>query len=330
MEILKRIKSSACVLGVLFLFLSTLALADEVFVDSRNETGPWNGSVDYPFETIRDAIDAGTTYDGDTIRVSDGIYKSISVDKHLKIYGAGPDITSIDATLTGEDSAVLVQQNIELTISGFSITSSLYGIKILNYSETIIANNIIVGEYGIHCSNNAQGANIEIQNNTINGCAMDGIFLDSSSINRSIAKIYNNIITSNGRYGIYHNNDFNLSIYFNDVWNNGTANYYNCGGGSGAILENPRFIDVATGNYRLQLLSPCIDAGWPVKAKLDPDGTQNNMGAYGGPGAAIFWPDSPGAPVVSDLSVTPAAVPSNGTITVRAIGRVRPYSSGQE
>ena len=113
------------------------------------------------------------------------------------------------------------------------------------------------------------------------------------------------------------------------MWNNGT-NYCNCSPGPGSISENPLYVEPITGNYRLQVASPCVDAGWPVKTELDPDGTRNNMGAYGGPGSADFWPDSPGAPVVTDLTVTPAAVPQDGTVTIKATGRVRPYSPGQE
>jgi len=38
-------------------------------------------------------------------------------------------------------------------------------------------------------------------------------------------------------------------------------------------------------DYHLQSWSPCIDAGDPDPQYNDPDGTRNDMGAYGGPEA---------------------------------------------
>lgn len=35
--------------------------------------------------------------------------------------------------------------------------------------------------------------------------------------------------------------------------------------------------------------NPCINTGLPGNSRLDPDGTRNDMGAYGGPGAQRFY-----------------------------------------
>jgi hypothetical protein len=251
------------------------------------------------------------------------------VNKNLKIYGSGPDVTIIDSSTAegNPDYAILIAASREVTVSGFTVKSPKYGIQFQDNSKTVFTNNVVNAEYGIRPWTTAYYANIVVKNCTITGCAKDGISLTCSRW-ACTAKIYNNIITSNGENGIFISAT-NLSNYYNDVWNNGT-NYANCSPGTGSISENPRFVDESAGNYRLQVVSPCIDKGWPIKTELDPDGTRNNMGAYGGPGAADFWPDSPGAPVVTDLLVTPSAVPADGTVTIRARGRVRPYSPGQE
>ena len=49
--------------------------------------------------------------------------------------------------------------------------------------------------------------------------------------------------------------------------------------GEGNISEDPLFTDPENGDFTLQPLSPCIDAGDP-ESELDPDGTIADMGAY--------------------------------------------------
>ncbi len=64
-----------------------------------------------------------------------------------------------------------------------------------------------------------------------------------------------------------------LSIEYSDV-GTGTT-----GGAVTNISLDPRFVDPASGDYRLQDGSPCVDAGNPVLAS-DPDGTTPDMGAF--------------------------------------------------
>jgi hypothetical protein len=80
-------------------------------------------------------------------------------------------------------------------------------------------------------------------------------------------------------------------------------------GGIGNIGLNPMFIDAdgidntigtPDDNYRLMEGSPCINTGDPAVEMNDPDGSRNDMGAYGGP-----W---------ADLSVGPGNIPGNGFV----------------
>ena len=55
--------------------------------------------------------------------------------------------------------------------------------------------------------------------------------------------------------------------------------------GTGMIDTDPMFYNPPAGNLHLQPASPCINAGDPNPIYDDPDGSRNDMGAYGGPGA---------------------------------------------
>ena len=54
----------------------------------------------------------------------------------------------------------------------------------------------------------------------------------------------------------------------------------------GNIAGDPLFMDPENGDFRLKTGSPCIDAGNSDPIYNDPDGSRNDMGAYGGPWAA--------------------------------------------
>lgn len=58
-------------------------------------------------------------------------------------------------------------------------------------------------------------------------------------------------------------------------------------GVNGNISMDPLFMNPENGDFRLQPDSPCIDAGNPNPIYDDPDGSINDMGAYGGPKANI-------------------------------------------
>lgn len=54
-------------------------------------------------------------------------------------------------------------------------------------------------------------------------------------------------------------------------------------GSDGSFSADPRFLDLEARDFRLAAGSPCIDAGPTGFGYDDPDGTRNDVGAYGGP-----------------------------------------------
>jgi len=126
------------------------------------------------------------------------------------------------------------------------------------------------------------------------------------SCDRSSCTIINNTITRNvANYGggiffqggsvriintiLWENKDDLYSGWFSPA---SRPNHSNIGDGdfrglNGNISIDPLFIDPENGDFRLRLDSPCIDAGNPDPIYDDPDGSRNDMGAYGGPKAKL-------------------------------------------
>ena len=285
------------------------------------------------YHTIGVGVQAAVT--GDTILVAPGNYESFTVDKEVHIISeSGPDVTKI----TSGGPVTFGSSGDHSSISGFTISipggSGVYVNLGCDYVR--IENNIIsgCGSHGVDF--HAHGGNIyysSVINNTVSNNAGSGIYFythHSGRIYISHSLISNNIITSNNNYGItWHNSangrfeDNNFSN--NNIWNNSVGNIsaVTVSSTAGNLFIDPLFVNPYTADFHLQSASLCIDAGMVSSTYNDPDGTRNDMGVYGGPGATSFWPEPAGGPVVTELSVTPPSVPVGGTLTLKATGKIR-------
>jgi len=172
------------------------------------------------------------------------------------------------------------------------------GIYVLDTSDLWISHCLVTNNSagsngaGIGC----YGSSPEIVNCTISdntsGYAGGGMMCYQSAVG-----IRNTIVEGNhGLGGIYFSSAFNVSISFCDFNDNEDGNFAgspplyvgvlistNANGDSCDtyynIFEDPAFVNPQGGDYHLQPVSPCIDAGDP-NSPLDPDGTVADMGAY--------------------------------------------------
>jgi parallel beta-helix repeat protein len=145
-------------------------------------------------------------------------------------------------------------------------------------------NNTIYGNQGI--SLQASSTDAVIKNNIIivNGSASYAIQTDSTTYSTATID-YNNYQNRAGAYAVI---DWNGTAYNESEIVDGTF-FNNTGQGQHALAGDPKFVDVASADFQLQDISPCIDAG--VNMGLPYNGLAPDMGAFEsnlGGGAASY------------------------------------------
>jgi len=229
-----------CLLSVPLMMEGNISVKAESkiwYVYYGNVSGPWNGTKEYPYQNITDALEHAL--DGHTVFVYNGTYyENIVVDKSVSLVGENRDLTTIDGSGTG--TVISITAN-NVNIKGFTIRGS----GTLQYDSGIFAqqfggneishNRIINNNDGIHfelssgnvisdniiSSNNNDGIFLCLSSDLVSGNTItnndDGIDLFMSSDN----VISGNIIYSNnngiridstrGDNVIYHNNFNNIN-----------------------------------------------------------------------------------------------------------------------
>ena len=243
-----------------------------------------SGTRQSPYPNIQEAIDNSG---GDIIYVHPGTYLgftqphpsitepdetqgAVTLKDSVTIIGAGADSTFLSGDVVAESVS-------GASISGFKLTR---GINTISSSMTI-TNNVITNPAG----NAIWGSKSDFQiiNNVLYGNNPEAVFLSDSSN----AIIKNNIIVNNSGFGISGMESASATIDYNNVWGNGENYSGNFIPGVHDLSVDPQFVDAANGNFHLQAGSQCIDAGDPASQFNDPDGSRNDLGAFGGP----FAPD---------------------------------------
>ena len=186
------------------------AEAKIIYVDAKN-TGFEDGSKEYPYNTIKEGINAAAS--GDTVFVYNGTYRQsfIVLDKdNLSLIGENRDFTIIDS-MRMDWVLVITAQNI--TVTGFTIQNGSLGTGgvFLDYavkskiSDNIIKNHLDSGIYARFSNGNV------IENNWMSD-NYAGIVLSSLCTEN---KVSNNDVIGNTR-GI----DLSHHARYNDVRNN--------------------------------------------------------------------------------------------------------------
>jgi parallel beta-helix repeat protein len=220
-----NIKYGECGIGTINFYLTGVyGKFPILYVDDDNIAGPWDGTEDYPYLTIHDALDHA--YDGYTIYVLNGTYhEHVVIDKKITLMGEEKNTTIIDGDGIGDVITISVP---DVKITGLTVQNSGTqlldaGVKTLTlYSNATIENNILTHNaiglflnYGYApiwniVRNNTIIHNVkgiftlwsnhgEITGNIIMQNEENGLEMECSKY----ATIAGNIISDNAGYGIY-------------------------------------------------------------------------------------------------------------------------------
>ena len=262
-------------------------------VDDDNTTGIEDGTLEHPFNTIQEGVDA--VVEGGTVRVASGYYpERISAIKSLSLTGEDPHSTIVSAISASnqEEAFILALLDGQHLVNGFTFQSpSGSHIGLYSHTNADIENNIFLGNnQGVYITS---GGDVSIINNTFyeNGTAIMVLGRPDQSAK---AIIKNNELVGGRIFGAIRANPFSsITFQYNCLYNNG-SNFFDftpSDSDIGNIFEDPLFVDadnIGNRDFHLQPNSPCIDAGDP--SILDTDGSRSDMGAFGGSGTAIPVP----------------------------------------
>jgi len=125
-------------------------LGTTIYVDDDNTEGPWDGTLEHPYQYIQDGIDNANN--GDEVYVFNGTYnENVVVFRSIHLVGEDKDITIIDG---GGDGTVVRLTADGVYLTDFTIKNSgndpnNAGINVNSEWNHIAVTNVVNNNYGI-------------------------------------------------------------------------------------------------------------------------------------------------------------------------------------
>lgn len=327
----------------------SLAATKTVYVDKNYGSGG-TGTKAAPYETINKAL---TDFNADTIVVMPGVYQEqLLIKKNIRILGYdGPHTTILDGSVLPPDAVIVwPDAGLDVALEGIKITGGSWGVSQRSKGKMLLRNVVVsdARKAGVQVYRDGVTANLDAPRLTLLNCVLFGneghglqIYVDDY---RGLpwVTVYNCAFVANGGHGVgFYAVNYNPSIssgyYFMDynvAIGNAEGNYSidfapgkAFSPGVNSFEADPSFVggdsQLSSKDFRLTPTSPLRDAGKPDLGFLDPDGTRNDIGAYGGPGARTFYTNPNDGPIVREVTVDKGVVPKGETFTIRAKAAVR-------
>ena len=290
-----------------------------------------DGTVAQPiiFTSINDGSFGGNT-NGGARAPAPGDWGQITVNgsaafDHVDVYyGSG-------AGNTGITSGAILDSGGTVAFSDGIIANALYdGLDTVDSGKTTISNSLFTNTDRAVVST-FSGSTVSIINSTFDGNVI-GMY---AHVGGNITAT-NCIVTNSQQIGVETDSAWEMSFTYSDVWTTVAiaVNYSGMTdptGTNGDISANPKYVDPADGNYRLNYLSPGIDSGNALVAPAtdmlgdpmynDPrtnpkTGVPNSSGTYADMGAYNFVESAPSS---LDMIVTSVVGPATATAGGQAI-----------
>ncbi|MEQ8822176.1 MAG: right-handed parallel beta-helix repeat-containing protein [Sumerlaeia bacterium] len=324
------------------------------------QDGATTGSSIGVYETIQAAINDAAIRGHTEIVVYPGRYYE---NLHFSLGGMtlrsleGPLLTCIDGSTSAiSDAPTIGMDSVQgLSFIGFTISGGGYGVLVSISAEATIRNCVIEGNRiaGVGTFWNEEllpppavsVINCVVSNNSGSGIAMTSLLNSRGCPLVSHMSVHNSIITNNGRYavdyGVVNSICCCSSFLFTDRFQfSHNLLSANAEGNLGPSIANgsipigtaniqnqsPGFIGSATGcgpDVRLLSTSNARNQGWPAAAYRDPDGSRNDMGAFGGPFAEAYYTSMDDGPVIKQVTPLGTIRAGDGPFTIEAVGAAR-------
>jgi parallel beta-helix repeat protein len=204
-----------------------------IYVDDNNTHGPWNGTIEHPYQHVQDAINNASN--GDIIYVFSGVYnENVTVDKQITLIGQNKTNTIIDGSNLGTVVYVLKDRT---TLANFTLRNS-GGYK-GDSSIRLVSEYNLIKDCIIYRSRT--GIYVNGGNNIVKNCIFhtngEGVFINNSSLdiisdcyfthnaigidiqNASKIEIYNSYAETNG-LGLFIDDSSNVNICECAFYNN--------------------------------------------------------------------------------------------------------------
>ena len=220
-------------------------------------------------DEIQQKID--TANGGQTLVFDVGSY-TLNLNLSNNVNLRGVETANVILKSDGENPIIQVNNAVKSTIQNFTFSDASIAIDISATDSLLITNNIFrVGNSNIAININ-EFPDVSIINNTFYD--LETAILVSQNLSSHI--IRNNIFSK------FDNLFFNVligDVSFN-CFDRSVANYSDAR--NNKVINDIGFVDIEKNDFHLLESSECIDNG---EGSLDADGSQTDMGAYGGAGA---------------------------------------------